>query len=241
MLFLSFFLRNDIFDLCRDPDKNKWLDRAITLDWNNNALRSLIAFRLSRAADRDATIKPFEEIWSTFSSAKRIRTQSKHNRQEEILKYMLRSTFNRPRDIINYVRECAKIAIQKGSTLITPEIIKEANQDQSQYMRREIIDEMYAVLDNVAEILDILSQQRKSIFSQKEFETLYNENIPFIDDGRHHLSSSEVLKLLYHFNAIGNVTTGNHQVYSYMSNSKKLNPKENICIHRGILKALDIV
>jgi hypothetical protein len=26
------FLRDEIFDLCRDPDKNKWLDRAILLN-----------------------------------------------------------------------------------------------------------------------------------------------------------------------------------------------------------------
>lgn len=42
------FLRDDIFDLCRDPDKNKWLDRSLVLNWDVSSLKKLIAFRLSR-------------------------------------------------------------------------------------------------------------------------------------------------------------------------------------------------
>lgn len=230
------FLRNDIFDLCRDPDKNKWLDRAIQLDWNPTQLRSLIDFRLTRVIDPRAEAFSPEAVWSQFFIKDSIIVNHRHQRREDVFKFMLRSTFNRPRDVVNYIRECCTAANAAGLSHVTQKIIRESNTAQAKYMRREVTDEVYSVVDNITEILDLLSSQRKSIFSQSEFEEIFNENFPTNNS----LNAREILKLLYHFNVIGNVTTGNHQVYSYNSSSKNLNIKENVCIHRGIMRSLDI-
>lgn len=151
---------------------------------------------------------------------------------------MLRSTFYRPRDIINYVRQCSAAAKQRGVTKLDSEIVKQADESQSEYMRREVIDEMYSIVDDISEILDLFSEMRKSIFSIGEFSEMYDE---YYKNGKPPLSATEMVKLLYHFNVLGNVTTGNHQVFAYNTHKKSINLRENVCIHRGLLKCLHIL
>ncbi len=234
------FIRDDIFDLCRDPDKNKWLDRSVTLNWNLSSLESLIAFRISRARSPQAHPQPFDRAWASVFSSKTIRVNRKYQRQEEAFKFMLRSTFYRPRDIISYVRECAKIAEEKGRKQINSEVIKQADGAHSEYMRREVIDEVHSIVDDIGEVLDIFSEMRKSIFSIEEFKLKYEAFYTARGESPA-LNSIEIVKLLYHFNVIGNVTTGNHQVYAYNTHKKTVNLSENVCIHRGLLKCLHIL
>lgn len=232
------FPRDEIFDLCRDPDKNKWLDRAISLDWNPTRLQSLISFRLSRALDRHSDPQAFSSIWPQFFRS----TQYRGNRRrgEELFKFMLRSTFDRPRDIINYVRECADVALNLGENIISNDTISKADSQQSNYMRREIIDEVYSVIDDISEVLDIFVEIGKPIFSIREFTWEYNKYI--LKTGRkNNIDSETLLKILYHFSVIGNISTGNRQVFSYNSHAKKLNINSNICIHRGLLKSLELI
>jgi Cdc6-like AAA superfamily ATPase len=233
------FIRDDIFDLCRDPDKNKWLDRSITLKWDVNSLESLIAFRIARAHQEDASATSFDKTWRTIFQSTTIRTNRRYQRNEEAFKFMLRSTFYRPRDIISYVRECAAIARQRGLSKISSEIIKQADEAQSEYMRREVIDEMHSIVDDVGEILDLFSEMRKAILPIEEFRDTYEEFYSRASR-KSPLTASEILKLLYHFNVIGNVTTGNHQVFAYSANKKTINFRENVCVHRGLLKCLHI-
>lgn len=234
------FIRDDIFDLCRDPDKNKWLDRSVKLLWDTDSLASLIAFRLSRAADENGKTNPFDQAWKIAFSSRHIRLNSVHQRKEDAFKFMLRSTFHRPRDIISYIRECASIAVKRGLGYIPAALIKQADESHSDYMRREIIDEVHSIIDDIAEILDIFSEIRKPILSIEEFSLVYN-NYCRQSIGKTVLTSIEILKLLYHFNVIGNVTTGNHQVFAYNTHKKSINIRENICVHRGLLKCLHIL
>lgn len=234
------FLRDDIFDLCRDPDKNKWLDRAIVLDWDVLSLKNLIAFRLSRALDAHGVPQPFDMIWQRFF-ARSVRHQRRHQKYEDAFSYIRRYTYGRPRDFVSYIRECAKLALREDIIFVEGAYIKRANEGHSEYLRREVIDETHSIIENIQEIFDLLAEQRKYILSQEEFSELYQREFGDLNFDGHKLEAHEVLKLLYHFNIIGNVVKGsNHQVFSYSSNNKKLNPRENICIHVGLLKAMDI-
>ncbi|MCL6250497.1 hypothetical protein M3P36_05490 [Altererythrobacter sp. KTW20L] len=234
------FLRDDIFDLCRDPDKNKWLDRAIVLDWNLSSIKKLVAYRLTRALDANASPQDFEKIWGKYFSDA-VRHDRRHRKTEDAFTYVRRFTYGRPRDFVSYIRECAKLALNDGVDFVSGAMIKRANEGHSEYLRGEIIDETYSILENIQEILDMLAEHRKYIFSQDEFRKLYDAEFKNDVSDSYKLGANEVLKLLYHFNVIGNVVRGsNHQVFSYSSNNKKLNPRENICIHVGLLKALDI-
>lgn len=235
------FLRDDIFDLCRDNDKNKWLDRAVVLKWGEPQLRRLLNYRLSRACEvAGHSIDP-DAAWDAVFAVRRTRYGHKARREEDTLRFILSRTFLRPRDLVSYVRECANYALSLNFDLIDNSIIKEAGEAHSSYMRREIIDEMFPVLDDISEILDVLSRMGKIIFTKKEFQDRYREyqnQLPKASQSD--LSEAQILKLLFHFNVVGNIGAGQRRFFSYNSDAKVLNLEKPICIHNGLLRTLDI-
>ena len=232
------FLRSDIFDLCRDPDKNKWLDRAAMLNWDASQLQKMINFRLARALELNGIEATPSEAWRRLIKSREVR---QGRRKLAAFKFLMRPTFNRPRDIISYLRECAKVADNLGETYINSSTIKEADGAHSAYMRREIIDEAHPVLEDISELLGVLAEIRKPILSIDEFRSGYERYMGARGERVDKLSFEDIVRILYHFNVIGNITTGNHQVYAYNSDAKVLNFEQNICIHRGLLKSLDMV
>lgn len=236
------FLRDDIFDLCRDVDKNKWLDRAVVLRWDESQLRQLTKFRLARALELSGSPTEIDRAWDAIFSVRTTRFGSNGKNSSDTFKFMIGRTFLRPRDVISYLRECAKIALAKDDPQrINNDIIKDAIDGHSAYMRREIIDETFPVLEDISEVLDVISKIRKQIFSRKEFNDRYREYININSEGRSRdLTESQVLKILYHFNVIGNVTSGGHRVYAYNSEVKVLNMDENFCVHSGLMRSLSI-
>lgn len=234
------FLRNDIFDLCRDVDKNKWLDRAVRLDWDVARLRNLVNFRLSRAID--PTINDAKSnVWSDVFSVTTTRHGHMDRHKVDAFSYLTSRTFLRPRDIISFIRECARIADSRGKDRVGNEEIKEAAKAHSSYLRREVIDEMFPVLDDISEVMGVLSKMRKQIFTRKEFNDRYREYANQNKAHRTVLSEGRILQLLYHFNVIGNITKGNHRVFSYDSEAKILNMDEHFCVHNGLIHSLDIM
>jgi len=234
------FLRADIFDLCRDVDKNKWLDRSVRLDWDVARLRNLTNFRLSRAINPDASA-PISDAWDSIFSVRTTNHGHLDRKKSDTFRYLTSRTFLRPRDLISFIRECARIADSKGKSRIGNDEIKEASKAHSAYLRREVIDEIFPVMDDVSEVLGVLSKIRKQIFTRKEFNDRYREYYNQNKNEKMILSSTKILQLLYHFNVIGNITKGNHRVFSYESDSKVLNVEENYCIHNGLIHGLDII
>lgn len=236
------FLRDDIFDLCRDVDKNKWLDRAVVLKWDESQLRQLLKFRLSKALEIAGYPVHPDNAWDAVFSVNKTRFGTSGKNSSDTFRFMLGRTFLRPRDVVSYIRECAKIAMSKdGDYKIDNEIIKDAGEGHSAYMRREIIDETFPVMEDIAEVLDVLARIRKQIFSRKEFNDRYREyqnQLP--DTSRSKITESQVLKILYHFNVIGNLTNGGNRVFAHNSEVKVLNMDENLCVHGGLIRSLGI-
>lgn len=236
------FLRDDIFELCRDNDKNKWLDRAVVLKWDENQLRHLTKFRLSKALKiAGATVSP-DDAWDELFRLGKIRIGTSGSNEIEPFKFMSSKTFLRPRDIVSYLRECAKIAItREGDLRIGSQVIKAAIKEHSAYMRREIIDEIFPVMEDISEVLDVLSKIRKQIFSRKEFNDRYREyQNQLAESEKSKISESQVLKILFHFNVIGNLASGGNRIFGYNSQVKVLNMDENFCVHGGLLLSLNI-
>jgi hypothetical protein len=67
------FLRDDIYDLVQDSDKNKWNDFRIDLEWKREHIQNLLSFRLSRAADPLGKTMPFQTAWHTAFSFDTVR------------------------------------------------------------------------------------------------------------------------------------------------------------------------
>lgn len=231
------FLRSDIFQRINYSDKNKWSDYLINLEWTPEKLRSLIQARIDVLTGTRS--KDFLDAWEKIGINSGVEMGNKQNSRKSPIDYILRNTHNRPRDIIKYLKEASKIAIRNNYTLIGPKVIKEANSSFSKYMKQEISDEIYSVLPEYKEIFSILSTIRKQTFNPKEFVDIYQDKVKnekLIDRG-----AENVLKILFDFSVIGNVpSVRTRSIFKYENESARFNFKENIQIHRGLYKALQI-
>lgn len=126
-----------------------------------------------------------------------------------------------------------------NSILVRPNLVKEADNEFSEYMKKEIIDEMYAILPEYENIFSILSLIRKQTFNPSEFVDKYDQMVK--DELITDIGAEKVLKLLFDFSVIGNVPSiKNKAIFKYEKESAKFNFKENIIVHRGLYKALQI-
>ena len=236
-VFPVVFLRTDIYNRITYSDKNKWSDSIIRIVWTPEKLKGLIKHRLNILFETDDL--SFDECWSRLFGCREVVYGQSKKKKMGSFDYILRSTQNRPRDFIKYFQECAIQALNEESFLIKPELIRDADNEFSEYMKREIIDEMYAVLPEYEDIFAILSLIRKQTFNPNEFVEQYNKMVQ--EKRIPERGAEKVLKLLFEFSVIGNVPSIKHQaIFKYEKDSSRFNFKENIIIHRGLYKALQI-
>lgn len=234
------FLRDDIYDLMKDPDKTKWGDLKLDLDWNEPKLKQLLGYRLSKAIDADGPLLDFQVSWDRVFSNRPVRYGHEKKLKANSFDFITRSTQLRPRDFIHYLKEGAVAALAHKHGQILPDILPNVDKAFSNYLRSEIEDEIQGLLPEIHKILDVLSIIRKHEFNVSEFSLAYKKHIDqerLTDRG-----AETVLKALFHFSVIGNQPRQKSAtVFRYINKEARLNLTEKICIHRGLFKALQII
>jgi hypothetical protein len=235
------FLRDDIYSLVKDADKNKCRDYKIEIEWSSDKIKELLAYRISKDADaKSDRILSFQEAWNLIFFPSNIKVGSKNN--QNTYEYITRSTHLRPRDYIRYIQVCAEETISKFKThKIANKTIKFVDRAFSNYLKDEIIDEIYPILPDIEEIFQVISNIRKWCFTPEEFrreyskylksKTVQEDNIDF------------VLDILFKFSVLGNQHKSKSDIlyFKYMHTNMALNKNERLVIHRGLFKALRII
>lgn len=237
------FLRDDIYSIIKDPDKNKWSDLKIDIDWDETKLKKLLAFRISRAIDPNIdnlNIYKFETAWSKLFEAKPVSMGDRQKKEMSIFDFISRSTHLRPRDFVKYLQACASETIDSGRNIISPTIVKRVDKAFSNYLKSEIEDEIQAVLPEITTIFQIISQLGKQSFRFDEFKSLYNTylNNKTVSEG----NINYIFQNLFDFGVIGNQpkNTKVPPVFRYKNREARFNPNEVIQVHRGLFKALQL-
>lgn len=238
-VFPIVFLRDDIYDVLEDPDKNKWTDYKIELDWDRDSLKNLLAFRISRAQSANQEIEVFSSAWARLFEGGEVRYGDHGNKKMPVFDYITRSTQNRPRDYIRYIQICADQALEKGLNKINPSIVKDEGKAFSNYLRTELEDEIHGAIPEIKQILNLFTKLRKQTFNIDEFKLLYEGEIKAGNIIKRNYQF--ILEMLFIFSVIGNVTKhSNHHIFRYQNKESRLNMSERICIHRGLFGALQI-
>lgn len=234
------FLRDDIYDLVKDSDKNKWGDFRVDLNWDVEKIKRLIAFRISRAIDQDCEdILPFDAAWGRVFGTRRIGVGSnRHKSKISTFDFICRSTLIRPRDFVLYLQNCAQYAIE-SNVQIGPSVARYVDKAFSNHLRQELTDELFAVLPDISNTFDTISQLRKWNFSIPEFERAYQQRVEqgFIQQR----NVKFVLQILLLFSVIGNSPRGGRYVFRYQNREARLNYNERVVVHRGLFKSLQIL
>lgn len=233
------FLRDDIYDTLEDPDKTKWDDAKIDLEWNVQRLKELLAFRISRTQDATAEASmSFDNAWRLLVGTLSISFGYQQTKRQPVLQYILKSTHMRPRDVVRYLTECAKAVIEAGEP-ISENLVKQADEAFSVYLKRELLDEINGVVPHAAKLFDVISAVRKETFSVKDFTVAYENAVQ--PDIFKRYDPIWVLKVLFFFSVLGNQPKQSNQtVFRYLNPGAQFNLNESLVVHRGLLKSLQI-
>ena len=234
------FLRDDIYTLIKDADKNKWRDFKIEIEWTAEKIKKLLAWRISRDADSGCDLS-FENAWNLIFAQDTLKAGTRGSKKFNSFDYITRSTHLRPRDYIRYFQVCCEETTNLNRNKISNQTIQFVDRAFSNYLKDEIVDELTPLLPDIEVILQIISNIRKQSFSASEFRSEYmkylrskavkEENIDYVID------------VLYKFSVLGNQNKNRLDVlyFKYMQTNMNLNKNENLVVHRGLFKALQII
>ena len=232
------FLREDIFNLIIDPDKNKWHDYLINLKWDVAKIRNMLKHRLSIVTKRQYL--SFDDAWHSIFLTDDIAIGKGQTKLINSFAYIDRLGQLRPRDYIEYIRECADLALKRGESKISGEIVKYNNREFSNYLLNEIRDEAHSVLPEFDAVIALLPVIRKQVFSLDDFKAAYNASLK--KGSLSTLKSAEkILELLFEYGVIGNAPKMKGKaVFRYEYPNATINHNERVIIHRGLYGALQI-
>ena len=232
------FLRDDIYEIIQDSDKNKWNDFKIELNWDEDKIKKLVAFRISRALDsKTEKVLSFEKAWEKLVGKQTLRIGTRQKTEVESFDFIARSTYLRPRDFVKYLQACAKEAIDTDG-LIHAKTIRTVDTAFSNYLKDELKDELFAIVPDISAIFDVISQIGKWNFSNSEFERAYREQ-----GKRGNLVQKDVgfvLQVLFLFSVVGNARRHDYYVFRYLHRDARISFSDRIVVHRGLFKSLQI-
>lgn len=234
------FLRDDIYALIKDTDKNKWSDYKIEIDWDENKLKRLIAFRISKSISPTQDVLYFNKAWELIFHRSAVKMGAEGKKQMHTFDFIARSSQMRPRDFIKYIQACSEETHNNHNPFIFPDTIKQVDKAFSNYLKAEIEDEIQALLPDIPQIFQVLSQIRKWNFTIMEFKTAYNK---YVQSGTIKETNVDfVMQTLFNFSVIGNQPKQRqNQFFRYKNKEARINFNENIVVHRGLFKALQIM
>ena len=235
-IFPIVFLRDDIYSLIKDADKNKWRDFKIEIEWSTEMIKRLLAYRLSVDAESEKVLN-FHNAWKMIFLNENIKSGSGRTTLSTF-DYINRSTHLRPRDYIRYLQACAEATTI--SERITNVTVKYVDRAFSNYLRDEIIDEIFPLLPEIEIIFQIISNLRKWSFSAYEFKAEYNKYLKSKTITEENVDY--VLDTLYKFSVLGNQDKKRIDTlyFKYSHTNINLNKSEKLVVHRGLFKALQI-
>ena len=239
-VFPVIFLRDDIFDLLRDNDKNKLVDVTLELQWDQQKISDMLAHRIWKSSTGAVSGPNFEEAWTALFMHRWTKYGYQQKKRMATFDFIARSTHMRPRDFIRYLQLAAAHELKSGNEKIQGGTLRHVDASFSPYLKNELIDEIESIIPEIDQVLDVLSHVNKQRITPEEFREAFAELEPTKESG---IDADTCLKLLFHFSVIGNSGKGRSPLFffKYEHPSRKLNFGLPIVVHRGLYKALEIV
>jgi len=184
---LLVFLRADIYEGLQFDDKDKHRATEVQIAWDAGLLKKMIEQRLQ---DEVTTGDLFEEGEMRGSILP--------------FNYLVKRTFLRPREVIQFLQACANIA-GRDATEISKEHIRQAEERYSAWKVEDLKQEYRRLHPDFESALEALRQGLHRYDSLEEFEKFLRGRIPQIIE---RIGSRPIIELLFNASVIG-VRLGN--------------------------------
>lgn len=233
------FLRDDIYHSLHFEDKNKITEsQASLIEWDRGGsqwtLKALLErrFRVAMEADKPLT-------WEDVFDGKKL---SRHQTQYD---NMLERTFRRPRDMIKFCNEVLAAHKRSGNDAMqfTNDDVIAAREDYSNYLYRELVDELHKHIPHHEDYFDILKTLEALEFSLKEFEDACTRRSDLVGAKDQPLL---ILRRLFDFSVvgyerIGGAKGGSGYVWRYLDSSIRFDGSATrFKVHPGLKEAFGL-
>lgn len=222
-------LRSDIFDRLEDNDLNKLDDSTLRIRWRSIErpvyfLKDILNARITSSLPQLKNVPPWETVVEDqpYNLPKKVKS---------CWSYIANSTFERPRDIIKFMKMC-KMEIGNGRLKFSH--IQNAEKSYSKWFYNELRDEIYSHLPVWKESLDCLTRIGRGMLTSKDFINALKEDKKISrwlkDDGK---EVEHIVETLFDFSVLGNFD-GKRWLFSYKENAGLAwNPSMKLIVHFG--------
>lgn len=227
-------LRSDIFDRLEDNDLNKLDDYTVRINWRSidtptYCLKSIPNARITNSLKGLINADPWGNVVNETGLPRKINSA---------WSYIANNTFERPRDIIKFMKCCRK---QNGTGRLNFSLIKKAEVEYSKWFYNELRDEIHTHLSIWKESLGCITKIGKGRFETSQFfdELKKDKNISnWIKNNNKSLE--EIANILFDFGVLGNFD-GKRWLFKYKDDDLSWNPNMSIIVHFGFKNKLKLL
>ena len=235
-LRLVLALRSDIYENLEDNDLNKLDDYLVNLRWTTESKSRYSLYDLVNARI-NASIRVNEPLdaWNciTINKDRGLPTSVK-----SVWDFIYNRTFERPRDIVKYMKICARF---KNQGRLPFEVVKTAEIQYSEWFYKEFRDEIQSHLSVWQEATQSMIKLGKGIFKLDDIKTEMDKDSSirsFLQDNNK--SHEDILEVLFDFGLIGNYSNSNRWFFKYKDHDLPFNRDHQLMIHFGFTRKFRI-
>lgn len=230
-------LRSDIYDNLEDNDLNKYDDYLVRLDWQsrnrfNYSLKELINVRIRASLNIPDNLEPWKVVVKEYDHSIKLKNKS-------LWDYIQNRTFERPRDIIKFMKYCKDI---HPGGILNYKAVSEAEKRFSDWFYREFRDEIQSHLPVWKSALSALQklglgkirrdQLKDALCAETEIKAYFDSNKKDVDD---------ILETLFDFGILGNLDDNGRWIFKYKDHDYRWNSSKTIIVHFGFHKKLTLL
>jgi len=217
-IFSLVFLRSDIYEGLQFDDKDKHRSTEEAISWTPDLLRDMVNKRLPAGVTVDELFEPGEMRGSI-----------------KPFNYIVKRTFLRPREILQYLEECVRRA-GDDAHVITKDQVRSAEDRYSVWKVEDLKQEYRRLFPEFDDILESLRQGQHRYDSIEELEIHLNQKLSHLVNS---VGIRRIIELMFNSSVIG-VRLGNSGSPRFRSDDSDLVlPTEGAvyvhqCLHKGL-------
>ena len=231
-------LRSDIWNGLNDNDLNKYDDYLTRLRWNMAgddgamSLRRVVNARISASLSLTESSKDW---WPIFAEDADRRIPD----NKTLWKYLVTKTYDRPRDILKFLKICSKIT---NTQRLTFKDIEQSERKYSEWLYDELKNEAGAHIPVWTDALDCLSKIGRVFIDNPVELTAEFQRSPKIQSWMNETKNSPefLMNALFEFGAIGNVARNNYFVFRHKNEDARFDPRACAVVQFGLIKKLSL-
>uniref|UniRef100_B8DL01 Uncharacterized protein n=1 Tax=Nitratidesulfovibrio vulgaris (strain DSM 19637 / Miyazaki F) TaxID=883 RepID=B8DL01_NITV9 len=226
-------LRSDIFERLHDNDLNKLDDYIVRLDWSAYAGSKGNLIDIVNARIRASLGKEYS--WNDIAVDN---DRDLPQNVESLWKYIVNRTYERPRDIIKFMKFCKS---ECTSEKLTFKDVKRAELKYSPWLFNELKDEMCAHLEcyekavmaiNIIGCTSFPYETMCQVLREEDSVARYCKN--------NSVSEGEIVQLLFDFSVLGTIEPSGRWMFKYKDLNLPFNKRANLTLHYGLVKKLRV-